>query len=67
MSEWVAISERLPTAADANEHDRVWIAEGDYVGVWPWPKVHSHKRATHWHAMPKRFTPEPPELGVANG
>lgn len=66
MSNWIPVSERLPTREDADEHGlvRYQSYRARWVGLWNGSRVeYDNEPATHWHSLPP-YTP--PELMPTN-
>lgn len=60
LPKWIPVSERLPTADDANKVGRVWaVLKGEHPKIWHYILVRDHPEDfTHWMPLP-----EPPKEG----
>ena len=58
LPKWIPVSERRPTAEDANKVGRVWaVLKGEHPKIWHYILVRDHPEDfTHWMPLP-----EPPE------
>lgn len=59
-TKWIPVSERLPTADDADRIGRVWaVHKGELPKAWHYTLIQDYaKFFTHWMPLP-----EPPEEG----
>jgi len=58
-SEWVKVSERLPTREDADEEGYVWVAARNGVASDHWANSPFYG---YWMPKPRQQPPEPPAL-----